>query len=1349
MAEELTSLRLSIDSTSAIKAEKDLNKLSNSSDNLEKNVKKNNDSMTSSFGSLKTAIIGVGLASLVAEYVKFADQMTVVDSRLKLVTNSLESQIKAQKELFEIAQQTRLGFKETADLYSRIAISTKDYNISQEKLLKITSTINKAMIIGGGTAESMNAAIIQLGQAFSGNFQSVGQELASIREQTPALYQAIVAGSGMTSQAFKKAAEDGELSTEIIIKALEKQASSIEKDFGKVNKTVSQSMTQMTNSIMGFVGEIDKTTGASSLLSDTITSISVNVDSFTKSIKNSNGVMDELSKKANFKLDEDGLLSSILKTNKGAGEALYKVLSETLKIVDQTAGEWSKIIDSSYIGMGKWVESVSVSLGLVESKAKDTKKAVKDIVPSRPTQESYALIEDLPTDTFARSTEMTKKQLEDEFDELKKAQDEKLKLQKKNQEDAEQLNKDWLKHKLELTYENEIALSDEIAKPFIQLEKKYKEDLEKYKDVQGAKQKLIENYYIEADRLQKDAVEKFNKSEEEKAKKNQEFINNSLGLYEDATTKIIQKYTEIFDKAELFTPAQIDKLIENMNDALEKAKPELSIKANIELDPKDLDGTAKAVATIGKNLDKLNKEQKQYQENQKKVTKGSKEWSDNEEQHTENQIYGYANMAGAMSSMFKEGSKDAAAFQAIESGLAVVAGVRAIMTAGTGDPYTAIPRMIAMAAMVASTLSSAGIAFGFGGTKTSTSYGDAVSAQAANTGTGTVLGDANAQSKSISKSMEILKDFAQPQFSVLTQMNKYLASIDEKLGGVSSLIYQNAGYAVGEGYTAPASVKTGLGITFQKNLDKIAAVVDPVSKMFGGATDRLTGIIIGGLFGKTTISQSLADAGIYFGDQLLTSAINEIYGNAYQTISTTVEKKSWFSKSSNTTLNTYFQALDDETERQFSLVLNNLYKTTLLAGEALDTSSLEVAKSLEKFIVSIGKVSLLGKTSDQIKETLEAIFGKIGDSIAQAAFPLLTQFQAVGEGLYETMTRVATGMEEAGYYINLLGKSFTDVKYIDIINKQGNVGFEALFQSIVKADEATYGLSNSVVEMMSNMSGTAEELYTAYKAFGTLRLQLTATGKDITYLTSTMIAGAGGVSELTNGLSDYIENFMSSSEQIAYSTKVMKAQFDSAGITMPKTLEGFRALVESIDITTKSGQDLYGRIIALSGGFADLQDQISNGDLSTLLTNITTFVTSLRTSTTTSVKTTFDTFMTSFNSMIDAINSGSTDLTTIGTTAIANAQSYIDAVTSNATSSRDISFAKSVIANKFEGVVTSTDVTLGTVNETLKISLGEKSAIVMELQALRSQIDYLNSLNTTQTATSVKTLNAVRATIPA
>ena len=99
------------------------------------------------------------------------------------------------------------------------------------------------------------------------------------------------------------------------------------------------------------------------------------------------------------------------------------------------------------------------------------------------------------------------------------------------------------------------------------------------------------------------------------------------------------------------------------------------------------------------------------------------------------EIAGYGQIAGAMSSMFAQGSKEAEAFQRIQAGLAMVNAVNAVLMAGATMPTPAnFASMATMAGLVTTVLANASIAFGgIGGTKTTTTS-DAFSAMEANTG---------------------------------------------------------------------------------------------------------------------------------------------------------------------------------------------------------------------------------------------------------------------------------------------------------------------------------------------------------------------------------------------------------------------------------------------------------------------------------------------------------------------------------------------------------------------------------------------------------------------------------------
>lgn len=969
------------------------------------------------------------------------------------------------------------------------------------------------------------------------------------------------------------------------------------------------------------------------------------------------------------------------------------------------------------------------------------------------------------------------KKLEDELKASNKATDaDFIKLKEAKNAELKSLNDKANKEQIDAQKDKQKELE--------RLEKEHQENIKKVtqdakdmitSDVQKLADEYVKMYEVVKDSFSAEEMNALNAAYQKKAEDLTgvtELLKQAQEIITSEIDKINDKYMKMYDVIKdnpMFSTEDMQIFFEKWNKELDDLKPKLDYSKSIKL---DTEGDNRAVAKITKGFDELNDATKQYQENRAKATKGSKEEAENEEQFRKDQINGYANISSAMADMFEKGSKEAATFQAASTALALVEATRAILTQGTGDPYTAIPRMVAMAAMVGSLMKNIGVAFGMNKTTSSISS-DSASSQIANTGTGTSLGDKAKQSESITKSLEILEDFAKPQYRIAQQMAASLQSIDQKMGGVSSLLVQSGGFAFGAGFT-PKSIDTGwqgLGVSYKGISDKVIGKVEDLFKSLQG--DTLGGInaqiltfglkagaktlssLLNGILGKssTTVSTKLTDSGIYFADQLLGDAINEIYGSAYQTIQkkTTTTTKSWFGSSTSTKKKstTYFEDMAGftETERQFSLVLKSIYDSVSLAGEALGESSDKIDSQLNSFVVSIGKISLKGLTGTQIQESLTAIFGKIGDQLAGATFPALVEFQAVGEGLYTTLTRVASGIEQADYYTDRLGKTFEKISYTDIMNKQGDVGFEALYQSIVKADEALYGVDNNLIQLVNTLSGTAEELYNTYRGLDLLRSSIKFMGVEANALGFASIKGAGGIEELANGVNSYLENFLSDTEQLAFQTQLMSDEFAKLGLAMPTSKEGFTNLIKSLDVSSESGQELYGRLIILSDSFAKLFENTSSSKAS-LLENINSFVKDLLgTTVTASSGTTFKTFADSFNNMIDAIAKGSSDLESIGQTTLSTAQAYIDTVSRTASTGAEVEFAKKVVANKLSSVVDAPDITLGTINDTLKISFNENSAIVNELKQMRTQLEYLNGLNTTQTATQLKTLSATRALI--
>ena len=205
--------------------------------------------------------------------VNTADQFSLLNSRLKLVTSSTEELTQVQQALFEIAQTTRGELEGTIDTYSRLARSTKELGLSQGELLAVTTTINQAVTVSGASAQSASAALFQLGQGLAAGALR-GEELNSVMEQTPRLAEAIARGMGVTIGKLRTLGAEGKITAREVITALLSQRQVIEREFSQMPITVGQAMTQMENSLSRAIGEFDRATGASKMLARAIQSVS-------------------------------------------------------------------------------------------------------------------------------------------------------------------------------------------------------------------------------------------------------------------------------------------------------------------------------------------------------------------------------------------------------------------------------------------------------------------------------------------------------------------------------------------------------------------------------------------------------------------------------------------------------------------------------------------------------------------------------------------------------------------------------------------------------------------------------------------------------------------------------------------------------------------------------------------------------------------------------------------------------------------------------------------------------------------------------------------------------------------
>lgn len=232
-----------------------------------------NRSQSRNWGGAAIAAIGVGSA---AGVVQLMDKWTEFNNRLKLVTASSQELQTAQSELLNIATRTGQNLDGVASVYQRFAANAKQLGISQQDTLGITETVNKAIAVNGASAESASAALTQFGQALASGVLR-GEEFNSVMENAPGLAAAIAKGLDVPVGKLRTLANTGQLTADVLVKALQRASSSVDADFARTNMTISQSMVNVKTRLVEFIGKSGESSGAVKVLSGSLNLLANNI----------------------------------------------------------------------------------------------------------------------------------------------------------------------------------------------------------------------------------------------------------------------------------------------------------------------------------------------------------------------------------------------------------------------------------------------------------------------------------------------------------------------------------------------------------------------------------------------------------------------------------------------------------------------------------------------------------------------------------------------------------------------------------------------------------------------------------------------------------------------------------------------------------------------------------------------------------------------------------------------------------------------------------------------------------------------------------------------------------------
>lgn len=204
--------------------------------------------------------------------IDIVDSYSNINARLSLINDELQTQLELQDKIFASAERARGSYSEIASAIAKMGLLAGDAFSGNDELIAFTELVQKSFKVGGADTSEQMGAMRQLSQAMaSGRLQ--GDELVSIMENAPMIYQAIANFTGLSKGELKELSSSGAITADIIKNAMFGAADDIEEKFSKIPMTFGDFWNKIKNGALRAFRPIIE--GVSKL---------INNDSFLKSV---------------------------------------------------------------------------------------------------------------------------------------------------------------------------------------------------------------------------------------------------------------------------------------------------------------------------------------------------------------------------------------------------------------------------------------------------------------------------------------------------------------------------------------------------------------------------------------------------------------------------------------------------------------------------------------------------------------------------------------------------------------------------------------------------------------------------------------------------------------------------------------------------------------------------------------------------------------------------------------------------------------------------------------------------------------------------------------------------------
>ncbi len=349
------------------------------------------------FQNIAVGVLSVrAISGFTGGYLRLADSYKQLNAQIKLVSGSTAEFVQAQKALQRIAYETHADMGALAKLYAAMAPSLQQLGMGVKDSTRVVELFNKALALSQPTAEEAASATLQFAQAM-GSGVLRGEEFNAIMENGRGVALALAKGLGVPVGQLRSMAEQGQLTSEVVIQALQRSQQYIEGGFAQLPLTTSKAWQDLRNAITESVGEVESAINSSGALADMIASMAKSLAAidFATPVRNGIQAMREYLALADYLMSasvgglmlvwdhiSESLGSALTGTKRIALEAWRAVaefIDNALHALADMIGRVSKLIRATMPGVADALDRAWVSLEQGASFGMEARRALQDL----------------------------------------------------------------------------------------------------------------------------------------------------------------------------------------------------------------------------------------------------------------------------------------------------------------------------------------------------------------------------------------------------------------------------------------------------------------------------------------------------------------------------------------------------------------------------------------------------------------------------------------------------------------------------------------------------------------------------------------------------------------------------------------------------------------------------------------------------------------------------------------------------------------------------------------------------------------------------------------------------------